>query len=141
MGRTTEILNSKNIFSMICAASGTLLSWLFGEWDMVLKIVATLMCLDYITGVIVAYINKEIDSKIGIKGIFRKTLNLVLIIIGVLLDRLLGSEWTFRSVVCYFMVGNEGWSIVENIAKAGVPIPNKIRDVLAQLRNEEGINK
>ena len=132
---------SRKVFSIICAGCGTLFTWLFGEWDMMFKILASFMVLDYITGVIVAYINKDVDSKIGFRGILKKSLILILLIVGVMLDRLIGSEWTFRTAVCYFFIGNEGWSIIENIGKTGMNIPNKLKNALSQLKNEEKIDK
>jgi phage-related holin len=51
---------------------------------------------------------------------------------------LIGIEWTFRTLVCYFFIGNEGWSILENIGKTGLPIPDKLKDKLAQLKEEGG---
>ena len=132
--------NSKTIFNSIVAFVGTVVTWLFGGWDIALGILVTFIVIDYITGLIVAFINKEVDSKIGFKGILKKSLILIVLIVSVLLDRLLASEWTFRTVVCYFFIGNEGWSILENVGKAGLPLPNKLMDILQQLKQEEGGN-
>lgn len=133
-------IDTRTAFSFVCAGAGTLGSWLFGEWDMTLKILASFMILDYITGVIVAGINKEIDSSIGFKGLLKKILILILVIIAVLLDRLTNSQWVFKTAVCYFFIGNEGWSVLENVGKAGVPLPSKLKDVLAQLKDEKDVN-
>lgn len=129
-----KLINNKTIFNFTIATVGTLASWLFGEWDLTIKILASFMILDYITGVIVACIRGEVDSRVGFKGILKKSLILVVLIVGVLLDRLIGSEWTFRTAVCYFFIGNEGWSIFENIGKCGLPLPNSLIDKLAQLK-------
>lgn len=145
MNRLPEIANQSNhlssraVFSSVFATLGTLFTWLFGEWDLIFKVLASFMLIDYITGVLVAYIESEIDSKKGFKGIVKKVLMLILLTVGVLLDRLIGSEWTFRTAVCYFLIGNEGWSIVENIGKTGVKIPNKLKRALTQLMDEKNI--
>lgn len=130
--------NTRTVFSLVIATIGVFLSWLFGGWDIAVQVLVALMVIDYITGVIVAYINGDIDSRVGFKGILKKVLILIALIVGVLLDRLIGIEWTFRTVVCYFFIGNEGWSILENIGKTGLPIPDKLKDKLAQLKDEGG---
>ena len=117
--------NTRALFSTIIATVGVYATWLFGGWDIAIQVLVALMIIDYITGVIVAYINGEIDSRIGFKGILKKVLILIALIVGVLLDRLVGIEWTFRTVVCYFFIGNEGWSILENIGKTGLPLPER----------------
>jgi toxin secretion/phage lysis holin len=130
--------NTRALFSTIIATVGVYATWLFGGWDIAIQVLVALMIIDYITGVIVAYINGEIDSRIGFKGILKKVLILIALIVGVLLDRLVGIEWTFRTVVCYFFIGNEGWSILENIGKTGLPLPERLKDKLAQLKDEGG---
>ena len=132
--------NTRAIFNTIIATLGIYITWLFGSWDIAIQVLVAFMIIDYVTGVIVAYINGEIDSAIGFKGILKKVLILIALIVGVLLDRLVGIEWTFRTVVCYFFIANEGLSILENIGKTGLPLPNKLKDKLAQLKNEEGGN-
>lgn len=128
--------DGKRLFSTVVALGGMYGTWLFGDWDIAIQVLVAFMVIDYITGLIVAYINGEIDSRVGFKGILKKVLILIALTVSVLLDRLLGIEWTFRTVVSYFFIGNEGWSILENIGKTGLPIPNKLRDKLAQLRDE-----
>ena len=130
--------NTRALFSTIIATVGVYATWLFGGWDIAIQVLVAFMIIDYITGVIVAYINGEIDSRIGFKGILKKVLILIALIVGVLLDRLVGIEWTFRTVVCYFFIGNEGWSILENIGKTGLPLPERLKDKLAQLKDEGG---
>ena len=132
--------NTRAIFNTIIATLGIYITWLFGSWDIAIQVLVAFMIIDYVTGVIVAYINGEVDSRIGFKGILKKVLILIALIVGVLLDRLVGIEWTFRTVVCYFFIGNEGWSILENIGKTGLPIPERLKDGLAQLKSEEGGN-
>ena len=129
---------NRALFSTITATIGVYGTWLFGAWDIAIQVLVAFMVIDWITGMIVAYINGDIDSRIGFKGILKKVLILIALIVGVLLDRLIGIEWTFRTVVSYFFIGNEGWSILENIGKTGLPIPDKLKDKLAQLKNEGG---
>jgi toxin secretion/phage lysis holin len=96
------------------------------------------MILDYITGLMRGYINKVLSSDVGLKGIARKAIIFIVLIVAVALDRLLNTgTWMFRSLICYFYIANEGLSLLENCASLGVPIPNKILESLEQLKNGE----
>ena len=115
----------------------TFFTYLFGGWDIALIVLMTFMALDYITGVVYAVINKSLNSNIGFKGLIKKCMILVVLVVAVLLDRMInGESWVFRTLVCYFYIANEGISLLENAANLGVPIPNKIKDALEQLNDD-----
>ena len=117
------------------ATLGTGFTWLFGAWDTALGILILFMILDYITGVIKGYVSKELSSNIGLHGLARKSIILIVLIVSVALDRLLGNgNWLFRTVVAYFYIANEGLSILENCGALGLPVPQKVLDALAQLK-------
>ncbi len=127
--------NVVNIFKACVAVVGTFLTWLFGDWDIAVKALIAFMALDYLSGVIKAYINKEMSSKVGLEGLTRKFLILLVLIAAVLLDRLINTgDWVFRTIVCYFYVANEGISLLENAAALGLPVPDAIKNALAQLK-------
>ena len=114
---------------------GSSFSWLFGAWDIGLTVLIAFIIIDYLTGLTRAYINKELSSDIGLKGITRKCVILVVLIVAVLLDRLLNADtWVFRTLSWYFYIANEGISILENCASLGLPIPEKLADALGQLK-------
>ena len=120
------------------AIIGTIFTWLFGAWDMALIVLISFMFLDYITGLIKGWNNKSLSSNIASKGIARKSLIFIVLIVAVLLDRLLNTgTWVFRTLVCYFYIANEGISLLENCAELGVPIPDKIKETLVQLKSNE----
>lgn len=120
---------------ILVVAIGTGFTWLFGAWDTPLVVLIVFMTLDYITGFTRGYINKELSSDVGLKGIARKGVIFVVLIVAVMLDRLMNTgNWLFRSLVCYFYIANEGLSLLENSAALGVPIPTKLKDALAQLK-------
>ena len=128
----------ENYFKVIIATVCTGLTWLFGTWDTSLIVLVSFMALDYLTGVLRAWINKEVSSDIGLKGIARKTVIFIVLIVAVLLDRLLNTgTWVFRTLICYFYIANEGISLLENCAGLGLPVPEKLRDSLAQLKDGE----
>ena len=125
-----------NLLRYIVAFVGTGLTWLFGSWDMALTVLICFMVLDYLTGLIRAFINKEVSSNVGLIGIARKSLILVVLIVGVLLDRLLNSDtWVFRTLIAYFYIANEGISLLENCVGLGLPVPTQLQDALIQLKD------
>jgi len=127
-----------NYIKVIVMALGTGITWLLGTWDTALVVLVSFMVLDYGTGLLRAWINKEVSSDIGLKGIARKAVIFVVLIVAVMLDRLLNTgTWVFRTLVCYFYIANEGISLLENCAGLGLPIPEKIKDALAQLKDGE----
>lgn len=111
-------------------------TWVFGAWDTALTVLISFMVLDYLTGIIRAFLNKEISSDTGLRGIARKSLILVVLSVGVLLDRLLNSEtWVFRTLIAYFYIANEGISLLENCVGLGLPVPHQLQDALIQLKD------
>lgn len=131
------------IFNLSVATVATVVTWLIGAWDTALIVLVLFMALDYITGVIRAYINKSLSSSVGLIGIARKSLIFIVLIVSVLLDRLLNSEtWIFRTLVAYFYIANEGISLLENCVGLGLPIPERLKDALEQLKegNKKEIN-
>ena len=123
------------IIKVCVAAIGTTFTWLFGAWDTALTVLVGFMILDYITGILRAFINKEVSSNVGLIGIARKSLILVVLIVGVLLDRLLNEgTLVFRTLIAYFYIANEGISLIENCVGLGLPVPQKLQDTLIQLK-------
>ncbi|WP_075824121.1 phage holin family protein [Clostridium perfringens] len=130
---------------LLIIALGTGFTWLFGVWDIPLIVLVVFMVLDQLTGVIRGYVNKELSSDVGLKGIARKCVILIILIVAVMLDRLLNTgSWMFRTMVAYFYIANEGISLLENCASLGAPIPEKLKNALIQLKEgkkKEPINE
>lgn len=123
----------------ICAALagiGTFLTFIFGDWDVALQCLVIAIALDYISGIIKAFINKELSSKIGVKGILKKVGVLVVVALAVLIDKITGGTGAIRTLVIYYFVANEGLSIIENLGEAGLPIPDVIKKALKSLKDE-----
>ena len=100
------------------------------------------MTLDYITGLIKGWNTKKLSSYTAGMGIAKKSLVLVILIVAVLLDRLLNTgAWVFRTLVAYFYIANEGISVLENCSELGLPIPQKIKDTLIQLKDNKKENQ
>ncbi|WP_261853365.1 phage holin family protein [Clostridium folliculivorans] len=129
-------MDKQNILTSTIAAIGTVATWIFGVWDTALMVLIAFMILDYTTGVIKAYINKIISSDVGLKGIARKSVIFIVLIVAVLLDKLLNTgTWVFRTLVCYFYIANEGISLLENCVELGLPVPEQLQDALVQLKD------
>ena len=128
----------EKIFNSTVAVVATFFTYLFGGWDVAIGILIVFMCLDYATGVIVAYQNNLLNSEVGFKGLVKKFMILVILIVAVMLDRLMNTgTWVFRTLVCYFYISNEGISLLENVSNLGVKIPDKLKDALVQLNKDE----
>ena len=95
-----------------------------------------LMALDYISGVMCAIEDKKLSSAVGFKGIAKKVLILMLVGVANILDtNVVGGGAVLRGAVICFYLSNEGLSLLENAAYLGLPIPDKLREILAQLHN------
>ena len=128
----------EKVFNSTVAVVATFFTYLFGGWDAAIGILIVFMCLDYASGVIVAYQNNLLDSEVGFKGLVKKFMILVILIVAVMLDRLMNTgTWVFRTLVCYFYIANEGISLLENVSNLGVKIPDKLKDALVQLNKDE----
>ncbi|GHV35014.1 hypothetical protein FACS18949_12130 [Clostridia bacterium] len=92
---------------------------------------------DYITGVMCAVVTKTLSSEVGARGIFKKVVIFLLVGIGHLADvYLLGDGEALRTALIFFYISNEGISLIENAAIIGLPIPEKLKDILTQIRDK-----
>ena len=110
------------------------LVYLLGGWDVALQSLLIIIVLDYITGLLKAGKKKSLSSKIGLKGIKRKVGILCLVAIAVIIDRLAGDSGLIRTTVIYYLVANEGLSIIENLGALDIGVPEFITDKLEQLK-------
>lgn len=118
----------------VMAVGGTVITYLFGEWEIGLQILITAMILDYIMGLMCGRKDKNLSSEIGYQGLKKKFSVLIILTLAVSLDKLLGQGWIFRTLVIYFYVAMEGLSILENATRLGVPVPDGLREALIQLK-------
>ena len=122
-------------------AVGGFLGWFLGGVDGFLYALIAFTVIDYITGVMCAVTDKNLSSSVGFKGICRKVLIFTLVGIGNIVDvYVLGQGGVLRTAVIFFYLSNEGVSILENSAHLGLPIPEKLKEVLEQLHDREGEN-
>lgn len=120
------------------AAIGGFLGYFLGGFDGFLYALVTFVVIDYITGFMVAVIEKKLSSEIGFRGIFKKVLIFCLVGIGHMIDlHLIQSGSVIRTAVIFFYLSNEGISILENTALIGLPVPKKLKDILEQLKDKD----
>ena len=126
----------KEVLQSIVAVISTGLVYLLGGFDVSLMALVIAIVLDYISGVLKAYVSKELSSKIGIKGILKKVGVLLVVMLAVIIDNVTGGTGAIRTLVIYYFVANEGLSVIENLGQAGVPIPQSIKKALKALKKE-----
>lgn len=123
-----------NSVQLVFAAVGGWLGYFLGGFDGLLYALIAFMVVDYITGVMCAVVDKTLSSAVGFKGICRKVLILALVGIAHILDaNVIGDGSVLRTAVIFFYISNEGVSLLENAAHLGLPIPEKMKEILAQL--------
>lgn len=126
----------KNFINFMTGTVLTGVLYLLGGWDIALQTLLIVIALDYLTGVCKAIYNRKLNSTISFKGIVKKIGYLIIVAVAVELDTITGGTGAIRTLVIYFFVANEGISILENWGSMGLPLPQKIFDVLEQLKSE-----
>ena len=119
--------------------TGGFLGWYLGGVDGFLYALIAFVLVDYITGVMCAIADKKLSSEVGFKGICRKVLIFLLVGIGNVIDvQVLSHPGVLRTAIIFFYLSNEGISFLENAGHLGLPIPEKLEDVLEQLHDKGG---
>ncbi len=125
-----------NVIQMIFTGIGGWLGYFLGGFDGLLYTLIVFMVVDYVTGVMCAVYDKKLSSAVGFKGICRKVLILMLVGIANLLDlTVIGTGAVLRTAVIFFYLSNEGVSLMENATHLGLPVPEKLKEILAQLHD------
>ena len=123
---------------IIIVGVGGFLGWFLGGLDGFMYTLVAFVMADYITGVFCAVHDRSLSSKVGWRGVFRKTAIFLLVGAGHLLDKyVLGHDHIVRTAIIFFYISNEGISLLENAALLGLPIPSRLRDMLVQLRDRD----
>lgn len=122
-----------NYVSVVCGLAGGVLVYLTGGFDVLLSALVIMTVLDYITGVLKAFLEKSLSSEIGSKGIIKKVMLYIVVFCSVVLGRLLSVP--LREIVITFFVANEGMSILENVGEY-LPLPLALKNALIQLNED-----
>ena len=125
-----------NMIQIIFTAVGGWLGYFLGGCDGLLIALVVFAVTDYVTGVMCAIADKKLSSEIGFKGICRKVIIFMLVGIAHVLDvNVIATGSVLRTAVIFFYLSNEGVSLLENAAHLGLPVPEKLKDVLEQLHD------
>ncbi|WNX86046.1 phage holin family protein [Agathobaculum sp. NTUH-O15-33] len=130
-----------NTIQIVFAGIGGWLGYFLGGCDGLLYALIAFVVADYLTGVMCAISDHTLSSEVGFKGICRKVLIFLLVGIANILDmQVIGTGSVLRTAIIFFYISNEGVSLLENAGHLGLPIPTKLKEVLAQLhdRSEKG---
>lgn len=133
-------MNMGTIFKTVVSAIGGILSFLWGECDILLITLLIFILLDIITGLIKAFYNKDLDSRKMARGIIAKGFEMLIVLIGVRLDQLTGLNGTFRSFAIMYYVATEGLSILENTGEF-IELPDWLKNFLTQLKEKSNEGK
>lgn len=132
--------NFWNMIQLLISALGGWIGYFMGGCDGLIYALVAFVAVDYITGIMCAIADKKLSSEIGFKGICKKVLIFLLVGIANILDvQVIGTGCVVRTAVIFFYISNEGVSILENASHLGLPVPEKLKDILQQLhdRTEE----
>lgn len=129
---------SDKVFAWVrgVASMGTgILTYLYGSFDGLLTALCVAVVLDYVTGLIKAGITHTLSSEIGFKGILKKILIMLIVALAHVIDNCVGSGDTWRNIAIVFYICNEGISILENAVACGLPVPDKLKEILQNMEH------
>ena len=141
----------KGIKEIICTVIGVVgsgMAYLLGGWDSALITLVIFMSIDYIAGLLVAGVFKQspksmngaLESRAGWKGLCRKGVTLLFVLIAYRLDLALGVNYIRNAVIIGFMA-NELISITENAGLMGIPLPTVIQNAIEVLTRKASVSK
>lgn len=120
----------------ILSAVATTLLFILGGWDIALQSLIIIMIIDYLTGISKSYVAKKLNSNKGFRGIVKKLAMLGIVAIAVIIDRLIGDTGLIRNFIIYYLVANEGLSIIENLGEMDIIVPEFLKNKLEQLKDK-----
>ncbi len=121
---------------ILYALVGAALAWLIGGFDELFKILVLFAIIDYISGLTAAWMNKEVSSSRGLRGIAKKVFLLALVVVADKVDYMMVGNDFLRNTIIYALICNEGISILENCGRIGIPIPSPLFSALNKLNAE-----
>ena len=124
----------KSASAVIVAACSTI----FGGADLWLKTLIAVIALDYATGVLGAWVKRELNSRVGFAGIGKKMMILCVVALAARMDMMLNASGALRGLAIGFYVANDALSVLENAVVIGVPVPKALVDKLQQFKGDNG---
>ena len=128
----------KDITRLLFTIFGSCMGFFLGDMDIFIYTLLAFVICDYISGIIRAGFERKLSSKVGFKGIFKKIMIFIIVGIANLCDKnLVQNQSMIRSAIIFFYIANEGLSILENSLAIGLPIPEKLKILLEQFKEEK----
>lgn len=125
------------IIDSIAGAMGAAIGFLFGEVTGLFWALIAFMAMDYISGVVIAIIQRKLSSETGFTGLAKKLFILCFVAMGHIIDAyVVGSSSVFMTAVILFYTANEGISLLENASVLGLPVPERLKEVLLQIERK-----
>ncbi|OQM47543.1 holin [Anoxybacillus sp. UARK-01] len=130
------------IYKTGAAVIGAVVGFLFGGWSELLSILLAFVIIDYVTGTMAAYKEGSLRSAVGFKRIPKKVMIFLLVAVGHLIDRVVGTNGLFRDATIFFYLANEALSIIENAGRIGLPVPEQMKQAIEVLKgkSEKGVD-
>lgn len=119
---------------------GAMMGYMVGGWTLLLQVLLVFVIADWITGWVAAWMNGELRSRIGHEGIIRKVTIFILVAIANLIDGILGEGHYIRDAVIFFYLATELLSIIENVGRMGIPMPEVLRSAVKIFQSKSGEN-
>ncbi len=131
------LMEVKSELKLIMTTLGSAFMWLVGGWHIILGILLTVMVCDYISGMMSAVKNKNLNSRVGWYGLLKKAATMLIVVVAHLVDVALGNDQDIiRNITALFYISNEILSIFENVGELGVPLPQVLKEACEKLNKK-----
>lgn len=127
-------MKTDTLYTSIVGGSMAWAAYFVGGIDHLIKAFIIFMTIDFVLGLMVGYIFKNIESKKAFKGLFKKTAMILMVIAAVQLDLATESGNFMRNAMILFLIGMEGISMIENLGKLGIKVPKFLTNAFTQLQ-------
>lgn len=125
------------IFKTVFGGIATFFAFILGGFDYSIQALLIIMIIDYLTGIGKSYVSAKLNSNRGLKGIVKKICMLCLVAVAVILDKVTGNSGLIRIFIIYYLIANEGLSIIENLSEMNIIVPDFLKKKLEQLKNAQ----
>lgn len=140
MEKIAELFNSVTLSAWLAGA----IYGIFGDKAYLAKILLLFVTIDFITGILISFIGKSrntqhgrFSSNVCYRGLLKKSLIMVMLLVAIGVDRAMGNSHILRDATLLFFIANEGMSILENAAVAGLPLPRQLKKALEKMYDDE----
>ena len=130
--------SAANVWRGILGGIAAIATYIWGGADNWMIGLIIVVAADYISGVIAAIIARTLNSRRGAAGILKKMLLFLIVAVANVVDNATGAGGVVRSLTIGFLLANESISVLENCARCGIPLPERLINVLEQLRSDSG---